>query len=117
MGRDFQLLRQLPVAEDLQKLVPPLQQALGADRGGTDFVAGRERDIEPAEVDGRRLPGRTGCENRASGIRRTSGIRAPSNTGLADQPANWPWPLCPRPDVLPLPEPGPRPTRIRFLCL
>ena len=33
------------------------------------------------------------------------------------QPASWPWPLCPRPEVLPCPEPMPRPTRMRFLCL
>src|SRR5688572_473716 len=53
------------------------------------------------------------------GRRRVSGIWPPSNCGL---PPPGPWcparalmPLCPLPDVLPVPEPGPRPSRLRFL--
>src|SRR5215203_5114842 len=37
----------------------------------------------------------------------------PSNPGRTPPPARAFWPLWPRPDVLPLPEPIPRPTRVR----
>src|ERR1700755_2624422 len=48
------------------------------------------------------------------GSRRCSGIWPPSNP-LMRTPERAVWPLPPRPPVLPLPEPMPRPTRIRFL--
>src|SRR4051795_11780190 len=48
------------------------------------------------------------------GRRRCSGIWPPSKP-LMRTPERAVWPLPPRPDVLPLPEPMPRPTRMRFL--
>src|SRR3954462_12537654 len=48
------------------------------------------------------------------GRRRCSGICPPSKP-LMRTPERAVWPLPPRPEVLPLPEPMPRPTRIRFL--
>ena len=43
-----------------------------------------------------------------------SGIWPPSKPGrMLWLPERAFWPLCPRPDVLPLPEPWPRPTRLR----
>src|SRR5438067_7619553 len=49
------------------------------------------------------------------GSRRCSGIWPPSKP-LIRTPERAVWPLPPRPAVLPLPEPMPRPTRMRFLC-
>src|ERR1700694_361669 len=48
------------------------------------------------------------------GRRRWIGIWPPSKP-LMRTPARAVWPLPPRPAVLPLPEPMPRPTRMRFL--
>src|SRR4051794_14010090 len=48
------------------------------------------------------------------GRRRCSGICPPSKP-LMRTPERAVWPLPPRPAVLPLPEPMPRPTRMRFL--
>src|SRR6202049_912367 len=48
------------------------------------------------------------------GSRRCSGIWPPSNP-LMRTPERAVWPLPPLPAVLPLPEPMPRPTRMRFL--
>src|ERR1700759_3760095 len=48
------------------------------------------------------------------GRRRWIGIWAPSKP-LMRTPERAVWPLPPRPAVLPLPEPMPRPTRMRFL--
>src|SRR5471032_2194417 len=48
------------------------------------------------------------------GRRRWIGIWPPSKP-LMRTPERAVWPLPPRPAVLPLPEPMPRPTRIRFL--
>src|SRR5258707_14522407 len=48
------------------------------------------------------------------GSRRCSGIWPPSKP-LMRTPERAGWPLPPRPAVLPLPEPMPRPTRMRFL--
>src|SRR5690606_1123737 len=49
------------------------------------------------------------------GIRMYSGIWPPSKPPMATPERDF-WPLTPRPPVLPLPEPGPRPMRRRFLC-
>ena len=48
------------------------------------------------------------------GRRRCNGIWPPSKP-LMRTPERAVWPLPPRPEVLPLPEPMPRPTRMRFL--
>src|SRR6202171_664158 len=48
------------------------------------------------------------------GSRRWIGIWPPSKP-LMRRPERAVWPLPPRPAVLPLPEPMPRPTRMRFL--
>src|SRR6476661_138345 len=48
------------------------------------------------------------------GSRRCSGICPPSKPLMAT-PVRAFWPLTPRPAVLPLPEPMPRPTRLRVL--
>src|SRR4051794_29441194 len=48
------------------------------------------------------------------GSRRCSGIWPPSKP-LMRTPERAVWPLPPRPACLPLPEPMPRPTRMRFL--
>src|SRR5689334_16622284 len=48
------------------------------------------------------------------GRRRCNGIWPPSKP-LMRTPERAVWPLPPRPDCLPLPEPMPRPTRMRFL--
>ena len=48
------------------------------------------------------------------GMRRCSGIWPPSNPRIMREPLRERCPLCPRVDVLPMPEPMPRPTRLRF---
>src|SRR5262249_1322289 len=48
------------------------------------------------------------------GRRRCNGIWPPSKP-LMRTPERAVWPLPPRPEVLPLPDPMPRPTRMRFL--
>src|SRR5688500_10474287 len=63
---------------------------------------------------------RNGLVKPRFGMRRVSGIWPPSNCGL---PPPGPWcperaliPLCPLPDVFPVPDPGPRPRRFRLRC-
>src|SRR6202008_9244 len=53
--------------------------------------------------------------NPRLGRRRCSGIWPPSKPRIRLEPEREPCPLCPRVDVLPCPEPIPRPTRLRFL--
>src|ERR1700693_1555287 len=48
------------------------------------------------------------------GMRRCNGIWPLSNPQLMPEPVRERCPLCPRVDVLPMPEPMPRPTRLRF---
>src|SRR5258708_7646553 len=48
------------------------------------------------------------------GMRRCSGIWPPSKPRIMREPVRERCPLCPRVDVLPMPEPIPRPTRLRF---
>src|SRR5579871_3964215 len=48
------------------------------------------------------------------GMRRCSGIWPPSKPRIMREPLRDRWPLCPRVEVLPMPEPMPRPTRLRF---
>src|SRR5579863_8160671 len=48
------------------------------------------------------------------GMRRCSGIWPPSKPRIMRDPVRERCPLCPRVDVLPIPEPMPRPTRLRF---
>src|ERR1017187_2700577 len=48
------------------------------------------------------------------GRRRCSGIWPPSNPRISEDPEREPWPLWPRVEVLPMPEPIPRPTRFLF---
>src|SRR5271169_5791623 len=48
------------------------------------------------------------------GMRRCNGICPPSNPRIRRIPVRERWPLCPRVDVFPMPEPIPRPTRLRF---
>src|SRR5437660_1440613 len=50
------------------------------------------------------------------GIRRMRGIWPPSNPGRTLPPWRAVCPLPPRPAVLPIPEPGPRPLRMRARC-
>src|SRR5215470_9619988 len=45
------------------------------------------------------------------GMRRCSGIWPPSNPRNMREPLRERWPLCPRVEVLPMPDPIPRPTR------
>src|SRR5947209_15476877 len=52
--------------------------------------------------------------NPRFGMRRCSGIWPPSKPRIMREPVRERWPLCPRVDVLPMPEPMPRPTRLRF---
>src|SRR5688572_12551485 len=47
------------------------------------------------------------------GSRRNIGIWPPSKPGLVPPPVRALWPLWPLPEVLPSPEPTPRPTRLR----
>src|ERR1700753_1848811 len=47
------------------------------------------------------------------GRRRCSGIWPPSKPRIRLEPEREPWPLWPRGEVLPMPEPIPRPTRLR----
>src|SRR5579883_1327960 len=49
------------------------------------------------------------------GRRRCSGIWPPSKPRIRLEPEREPCPLCPRVEVLPCPEPIPRPTRFLFL--
>src|SRR5271154_1202654 len=48
------------------------------------------------------------------GRRRCSGIWPPSKPRIRLEPEREPWPLWPRVEVLPMPEPIPRPTRFLF---
>src|SRR3954470_3616987 len=56
---------------------------------------------------------RNGLVNPRLGRRRYIGIWPPSKPGLVPPPVRALWPLWPLPEVLPRPEPGPRPTRLR----
>src|SRR5580658_1731951 len=47
------------------------------------------------------------------GSRRCRGICPPSKPRIRLEPVRDPWPLCPRVEVLPMPDPIPRPTRLR----
>src|SRR5271155_2398231 len=49
------------------------------------------------------------------GSRRCSGIWPPSNPRIIREPERDRCPLCPRVEVLPMPEPIPRPTRFLLL--
>ena len=49
------------------------------------------------------------------GRRIARGVWPPSKRGPLPPPARDFWPFMPRPAVLPVPEAGPRPTRLRFL--
>src|SRR5271155_6013019 len=49
------------------------------------------------------------------GSRRCSGIWPPSNPRIIREPERDRCPLCPRVEVLPIPEPIPRPTRFLLL--
>jgi len=53
------------------------------------------------------------CGPRSLRIRMWIGIWPPSAFGRLFAPAREPAPFWPRPDVLPTPEPSPRPTRLR----
>src|SRR5688572_22921656 len=59
---------------------------------------------------------RNGLWKPRFGTRRCSGIWPPSNPRLCLKPERDLAPLCPRPAVLPLPDPWPRPTRF-LACL
>src|SRR5512147_1654 len=59
------------------------------------------------------LATRNGLVKPRFGSRRYIGIWPPSKPGLVPPPVRALWPLLPLPDVLPRPEPGPRPTRLR----
>src|SRR6202034_78085 len=48
------------------------------------------------------------------GMRRCSGIWPPSKPRIRLDPDRDPCPLCPRPEVFPVPDPMPRPTRFLF---
>src|SRR6266851_3178901 len=48
------------------------------------------------------------------GMRRCKGIWPPSKPRIMREPLRERWPLWPRVDVLPMPEPMPRPTRFLF---
>src|SRR5882762_9885973 len=48
------------------------------------------------------------------GMRRCKGIWPPSKPRIMREPLRERWPLWPRVDVLPMPDPIPRPTRLRF---
>src|SRR5208282_4616273 len=52
--------------------------------------------------------------NPRLGMRRCNGIWPPSKPRIMREPLRERWPLWPRVDVLPMPEPMPRPTRLRF---
>src|SRR3954452_19028672 len=55
------------------------------------------------------------CGPRSLRIRMWIGIWPPSNRARSLAPEREPAPFWPRPEVLPVPEPSPRPTRLRFL--
>src|SRR5256885_10572940 len=55
------------------------------------------------------------CGPRSLRIRMWMGICPPSKFERVLEPAREPAPFWPRPDVLPVPEPSPRPTRLRAL--
>ena len=50
---------------------------------------------------------------RSLRIRMWIGFCPPSKPTFFFAPERWPAPLWPRPEVLPTPEPSPRPTRLR----
>jgi len=99
--------RELSVAKDLDRVFGAddagLAQYLGSDGGLTErtsfsrftmLYSLRKMLVKP------RL-----------GMRRWSGIWPPSKPRIIREPLRERWPLCPRVDVLPMPEPIPRPTR------
>ncbi len=55
------------------------------------------------------------CGPRSLRIRMCRGIWPPSKRARSLEPEREPAPFWPRPDVLPVPEPSPRPMRLRSL--
>ena len=53
------------------------------------------------------------CGPRSFRMRMWIGIWPPSKRALLLAPEREPAPFCPRPEVFPVPEPSPRPTRLR----
>ena len=92
-----------------------LDQGRGIDRVRPVEPAGIDRLLDAAEIHLVELAARTSCCLKPRlGRRRWSGIWPPSKP-LMRTPERAVWPLPPRPPVLPLPEPMPRPMRFRVL--
>ncbi len=114
----FSFFVKLAVAQDLQHVEAPVGQVLCAAASRASLPRRLSKAlVELADVDRQHRAGPVRCGSRAWECGGSSGEAPPSKIGGAVQPASWPWPLWPRPLVLPWPEPGPRPTRLRFLCL
>ena len=92
-----------------------LDQRRGVDRGLGVELAGLDRGLHAAEIDLVELLGEGMLLKPRLGRRRCSGIWPPSKP-LMRTPERAVWPLPPRPPVLPLPEPMPRPTRHALLA-
>src|SRR6266550_79250 len=92
--------RDLTGAEQLDRMVGTAHEAGAEQRLRRHLDAVGEQD-EVAHV---------------HGMRRMSGIWPPSKPGRTLPPWRAVWPLPPRPAVLPIPEPGPRPLRMRARC-
>ena len=73
--------------------------------------------VELADVDRRDDLGPGVVEAALGNAADQRATHRPRRSGWPTNRPSAPWPLWPRPLVLPWPEPGPRPTRLRFLCL
>ncbi len=107
-----ELLGDVAVAQNLQPYshsyrMPFASRACVDDRAVLELV-------ESGDVDSRQGLGEDVVE-AALGMRRARGIWPPSKPMRTLPPERAFWPLCPRPAVLPLPEPAPRPLRLASL--
>src|SRR5438876_988418 len=96
----------VPHAEQLDGVVRPAHQPGAEQRLRRDLGALGKQAAQVVN----------GFVNPRFGMRRMRGIWPPSNPGRTLPPWRAVCPLPPRPAVLPIPEPGPRPLRMRARC-
>ncbi len=113
---NLQRLGQRAAAQDLDPVeIVALDEPLGSQGGLVDDRARVEIRVDVAQVDDRVFLLEGPLKKPRLGTRRARGIWPPSKIGLSLNPWREAWPLCPLDEVLPWPDPIPRPTRFRSL--